>query len=61
MREQRSERCPDCHEQRDREWEVRDVDARAIVLGQWHTERRQGGTKRVARPTRWVSVCACDA
>jgi hypothetical protein len=61
VREDRTEECPDCGAEREREWHVRDIDARAATPHGWHVERTRGGTKRVVRRTGWVTVCLCDA
>ena len=60
IREDRVETCPDCQAPREREWIVRDMDARATAPTGFRVERRRGGTKRVAAPTKWTTLCLCD-
>lgn len=56
------ERCPDCHEMTEREWQVQDLAPRAAVPAGWRVvDHAPRGVLRVARKTRWRSVCACAA
>lgn len=46
--EWRKEVCPDCNADREREWLVSLVSTR----GTW---------KEISKPTRWTTLCMCDA
>lgn len=59
--EMRTETCPDCHAERDRQWATRDIFKGVTVPDGWRVERRfSTGTRRIAAPTRWVTLCLCD-
>lgn len=58
----RPETCPDCDEQRDREWVTRDIFKGVAVPAGWRVEKRwSSGARSIAAPTRFVTVCGCDA
>ena len=60
-KETRPETCPDCNAERDREWLTRDIFKGVAVPQGWRVEKRwASGTRSIAAPTRWVTLCLCD-
>lgn len=59
--EWRSEVCDDCNGDREREWKVKTVTKTFTVPKGWRVESRLGVHKTIAAPTRWTTLCECDA
>lgn len=62
MKETRQETCPDCLEQRDREWITKSIFKGVTVPEGFQVEKTwSSGTRSIAAPTRWATLCGCDA
>ena len=60
--EYRPERCGECGDERQREWLVKTIAKGVTVPRGWRVESRSPEFwKTVAAPTRWTTLCACDA
>lgn len=57
------ETCDDCGDERDRVWVVKTISKGAPVPTGWRLQGRPEtpSWRRVERPTRDVTLCACDA
>lgn len=60
-REWRTERCFDCGSMTEREWETDVIPKGMPVPKGWRVDSRWPSWKEIARPTRWVVMCDCDA
>jgi hypothetical protein len=59
--EYRAETCNECGWSRDRQWSIQTVHKGASVpRGGYRVEKRTGEWRRVAAPTRMVTLCGCD-
>ena len=59
--ENRSETCDECADTVDREWRVQTLGKGVQVPAGWRVEKRAGDWRTIAAPTRWTTLCLCDA
>ena len=55
------EECPDCEATREREHVERVVPSSLPVPKGWQVTSRSGEWKTIRRPTRFTTLCDCDA
>jgi hypothetical protein len=62
--ETRGETCPECGDRIDREWSVQVIAKGTPVPKGWRVQPRRGAGdawRTIAAPTRWATLCLCDA
>lgn len=63
--EWREEVCPECGDDREREWRVELMPTGGRVSKGWQVDQTRGRKSPswtpICYPTRWATLCACDA